>query len=99
MGAESPLWYLVSVLNQKAYRGVARAYLVEAARDMAVRQALYPHVPRGTKDEKVQLAQVFAASGDKESEGPMERLSKDSDAEVGQEALRALRALKARLPQ
>jgi HEAT repeat protein len=93
----SPLQYLVNTLNSSAYRGEAFALLVELARDPAVRTQLHAALQSGEKEEKVHLAQVLARSGDQTSVGPLERLSKDADAEVAQEGLRALRSLRARL--
>jgi hypothetical protein len=51
----------------------------------------------GNKDEKIGLAQVLARSGDKDSVAELRKLSNDTDTEVAQEALRALRNLQARL--
>jgi len=98
MSEFSPLRYLVNTLNSASYRGIARPFLIELAREPAVRENLYPAIPQGTKDEKIMLAQVLARSGDKESIAHLEPLSRDSDTEVAQEALRALQTLKARLP-
>jgi len=100
MGDLDPLRYLVNTLNNSGYRNVARAYLIELARDPAVRQALYPAVREqgATKDEKTGLAQVFAQSGDRDSIPVLEGLSQDSSNDVAQEALRALKNLRARLP-
>jgi HEAT repeat protein len=100
MGELDPLRYLVNSLNSAAYRGVSRAYLTELAREAEVRKALYPILqePTATKEEKSGLAQVFAVSGDRESIAPLEALSKDARPEVSDEALRALKNLKARLP-
>jgi len=100
MAEFDPLRYLVNTLNSAAYRGVARAYLIELARDPAVRTALYPALkePTATKDEKTGLAQVFAISGDHDSIAPLDDLSRDENNEVAQEARRALRNLRARLP-
>jgi HEAT repeat protein len=100
MGEFDPLRYLVDNLNSAGYRGVARPYLTELARDPEVRTALYPALrdPTVTKDEKIGLAQVFAQSGDRDSIPALETLSKDSDAEVAQEGLRALKNLRPRLP-
>lgn len=94
----SPLQYLVNSLNSSAWRGVSRAYLIEAARGAPVRRALEQVLARGTKDEKMLLAQVLALSGDKDSIPHLERLTSDSDTEVAQEGISALRTLKARLP-
>jgi HEAT repeats/PBS lyase HEAT-like repeat len=98
MSAFAPLRYLVNDLNLAAWRGVARPYLVELARDPAVRQALYPALglKDATKDEKTGLAEVFAASGAADSIPSLEALSRDPDPEVAQAGLRALQAVKAR---
>jgi HEAT repeat protein len=100
MGALDPLRYLVDNLNSAAYRGVSRAYLTELARDPENRKALYPALtePTATKEEKTGLAQVLSVSGGQDSIAPLETLSKDSTPEVSQEATRALRNLRARLP-
>ena len=99
-GEFDPLRYLVNNLNSSGYRGVARPYLTELARDAEVRAALYPILQESiaTKEEKIQLSQVFAQSGGRDSVAPLEALSKDSESEVSQEAFRALRNLRARVP-
>ena len=94
----APLPYLVNTLNSRSYRGVAEAYLTELARNPTVRSALYEYVKRGTKDEKLGIGRVLAVSGDRESVAHLETLSKDPDADVAQESLRAVRTLRARLP-
>jgi HEAT repeat protein len=95
-----PLRYLVNNLNSTAYRGVARAYLTELARDPEVRQALYPALKEAgaTRDEKTGLAEVLAASGGQDSLAPLEALSQDTDSEVSQAGLRAVKNLRARQP-
>jgi HEAT repeat protein len=100
VGELDPLRYLVNTLNNSGYRGVAKAYLIELARDPAVRAALYPALreTNATKEEKLGLAQVFAQSGDRDSVPVLEHLSQDGSNEVSQEALRALKNLRARLP-
>jgi HEAT repeat protein len=90
--------YLVNTLNSAKYKNIAQAYLVELARSQAVRESLYPALtPSATKDEKIGLAHVFAASGDRASVDRLQPLSKDSDNEIASEVLRALRILKTRL--
>ncbi len=66
-GEFSPLRYLVNTLNVRTYRGVASAFLTELAREQPVREAIYPLLPRATKDEKIQLSIVFARSGERDS--------------------------------
>jgi HEAT repeat protein len=93
----SPLQYLVNTLNSSSFRGVARPFLVELARDTTTRESLYGALPGGTKHEKILLAQVLARSGDEHSIPHLEMLGKDSEQDVSLEAMQALRALRARL--
>jgi HEAT repeat protein len=93
----SPFQLLINTLNSISYRGVAQAFLVELARNPALRPPLYHAAEIGTKDEKVYLARILAVSGNQDSVACLEKLSHDGDDEVAQEGLRALRTLKARL--
>jgi HEAT repeat protein len=93
----SPLQFLINNLNSASYNGVAYPFLVELARDAAVRQALYAPMAAGTKDEKIGLARVLARSGDSGSVAALDKLSKDPDPAVAQEGLKALRTLQSRL--
>jgi HEAT repeat protein len=97
-GEFGPLRYLVNTLNVRSYRGIAIAFLTELGRDAKVREAIYPLLPRATKDEKIQLSIVLARSGDRDSVPYLETLSMDPDPEVAQEGIRSLRTLRARLP-
>jgi len=92
----SPLQYLINTLNSAAYHGEAFPFLVELARDPAIRKSLYTPLLLGTKDEKIYLARVMARSGDRSDVPELEKLSHDADPEVAQEGLRALRNLQAR---
>jgi hypothetical protein len=94
---ESPFRYLINTLNQASYKEVAYAYLVEAARHKPVLAALYGPLEQGTRDEKIELARVLAASGDQASVPYLDKVSRDTDKDVAQEGLRTLRSLKARL--
>jgi HEAT repeat protein len=93
----SPLQFLVNTLNSSAYKGVAEPFLIELARDNGVRKSVYTTLGAATKDEKIGLARVLAMSGDKESVPYLEKLSRDTDPDVAQGGLRALRNLQARL--
>ena len=95
-----PLRYLVNGLNSSAYRGVSRAYLTELSRDPEVRRSLYPALKESgvTKDEKTGLAVALAASGGDDAVAPLQALTQDSDTEVSEAALRAVKNLRARLP-
>ncbi len=97
-GEFAPLRYLINTLNVRSYQGVAVAYATELARDLKVRLAIYPMLPRATRDEKIQLCTVFARSGDKDTLPYLETLSVDPDKDVAAEAIRSLRTLRARLP-
>jgi HEAT repeat protein len=94
----APLRYLVNQLNSQSYRDVAIAYLKEVARDPQTRQSVYKAFEQTpTKAEKTGLAQILGASGDRDSIPYLETLSKDPDADVDKEALRALQNLHARM--
>lgn len=93
----SPLRYLVNALNSASFHGVATPFLVEAARDTAVRRQLEVALKGASKLEKIRLASVLARSGDAESIPHLEELTRDPDAEVGTEAAAALRVLRQRL--
>ena len=94
----SPLRYLVNALNQRSWRGVAIAFVIELARDAQIRQAIYAMLPESTKDEKQEIATVLARSGDRDSVPVLEGLSRDPDPDVAAEGIRSLRSLRARLP-
>ncbi len=100
MGEFDPLRYLVNNLNSAAFHGTAEPYLIELARNAQVRSALYPALadPMATKDEKIGLARVLAASGGNDSVAPLEKLSADPDTEVADQARLSLKNLHARLP-
>ncbi|MGP8247544.1 MAG: HEAT repeat domain-containing protein, partial [Bryobacteraceae bacterium] len=93
----SPLQFLVNNLDSAAYSGTAQPYLTESARDAAVRTALYSPLASGTKLEKIGLAQVLGASGDKRSLEELNKLKDDPNPDVAQAALTAMRNLQSRL--
>ena len=95
----SPLQYLINTLNSSTHSGEAQPLLIEAAREPAVLTALHPALRSGTRDEKMGLSWVMAQSGGREEVPLLEALSRDTDATVASEALRALRTLKLRLEQ
>ena len=93
----SPLQYLVQSLDLPGPRGQATPLLLEAARNPEVRLQLYGPLERGTKDEKIALAQILALDGDKSTEPHLEKTSRDADPQVAETGLRALRNLRAHL--
>lgn len=98
IGRYGPLRYLFTALNQRAWKGVAIAYVVELARDADIRKSIYAMLPDSSKDEKIQISMVLARSGEKDSEPFLETLSRDTDPDVAAEGIRGLRTLRARLP-
>jgi HEAT repeat protein len=94
----SPLRFLANTLNSAAWKGIAQAYLIEAARDPGVRKTLELALKAANKEEKIQLVQILAMSGDRETARYLDDLSRDPDTDVAQAALDASRTLKARLP-
>ena len=72
---------------------------MEAARKPEVRRALEQPMMRGTASERMYLAQIMGRSGDKDTIPLLQQLTKDADVKVAQEAVTALRGLKARMPQ
>lgn len=97
-GFSTPLHLLVNSLSSASLGSAAQTFLIELARDKTVRGELNRSLPTWAKAEKMGLAGVLGVSGDKESQTALEGLAKDQDAEVGLEATRALRVLRARLP-
>ncbi len=97
LAEDSPFRYLINTLNSAQYHDFAYAYLVEAARQKPVLQALYTQLDPGTREEKIYLARIIAVSGDSASVPYLDKLSRDPDQNVAKEGLRALRSLRARL--
>lgn len=97
LGELSHLAYLLDALNSTFHRGEARPFLAELARKPDVLQKLYEPLKNGSNDQKKNLAQVVASSGNAQSLTYLEELSHDPNPEVAQEAIRAAKSLKARL--
>lgn len=98
LGEGSPLSYLISNLNSRAWSGIAEPYLTELARTKRTRTVLEGTLPTASKNEKIALSRVLAHAGDRETVAALERLSRDGEPAVMEEAIRALRTLKARIP-
>lgn len=97
MSEFAPLRYLVNSLNQRAWRDVAVPYLSELALKQPVREALYPALAAGARDEKLGLALALSTSAAPDAVPPLEALTRDPDPTVGADAVRALRILRASL--
>jgi len=97
LGELDYLAYLLDGLNSTFHRGEARPFLIELARKPEVLERLYEPLRNGSNDQKKNLAQVVAISGNAASVSHLEQLSHDPHPEVAQEAIRAVKSLKARL--
>jgi HEAT repeat protein len=97
LGDLSYLSYLIDGLNSSVHRGEARPFLTELARKPEVLQQLYAPLTTGTIDQKRELAQVVATSGNRESLPHLEKLSQDPNSSVAQAAILAMKNLQARL--
>jgi len=97
LGEDGAFRYLINNLNQAAWHETAYAYLAEAALRKPVLEALYTQLDSGTRDEKIYLSRVLSVSGNGTAVPYLEKMSRDNDAEVAKEGLRALRSLRARL--
>jgi HEAT repeat protein len=85
---------LVTALGSKFRSGEAEAYLMEAARDDAIRDGLYTRLYHTDADVRSGLCRVLAASGDSRSISYLEVLLKDRNSNVVSAASRAIRILR-----
>ncbi len=88
---------LVSELGSKTRGDVARAYLTELSRNPAFLPRLYPYLQNQDSGVRKHLCTVLMYNGDQSSLEPLDRLSHDPDSDVAAQALRAKRAIRARL--
>ena len=89
-----PLRYLFNALNQRNWRDTAGPYLTELAREKRTRDIMRQLLEGGTKDERIQIAPVFASTGDRDFVAVLEALSKDPDPDVAAAGIRSLRVLR-----
>ena len=97
LGDHTYLPYLLDALNSTFHRGEARPFLLELARKPEILQKLYEPLKNGSADQKKNLAQVIAISGNAASVAALEELTHDPNPEVAREAIQAAKSLKARL--
>ncbi|HZS51616.1 MAG TPA: HEAT repeat domain-containing protein [Bryobacterales bacterium] len=97
LGDLSYIPYLLDALNSTFHRGEARPFLIELARQPQVLAQLYKPLQEGSNDQKKNLAEVVAISGNAQSLPYLDQLSHDPNSEVAQEAIRAAKILRARL--
>lgn len=96
LGQHDALSDLVEGLKSTLRGDVARAYLIELARDPQFLAKLYPYLKNSDAGVRRKLCVVLMYSGDRSSLGPLEQLSHDSNGDVAAAALRARRAILAR---
>jgi HEAT repeat protein len=97
LGDPTFLPYLLDGLNSTFHRGESRPFLVELARQPEVLTRLYEPLAAGTIEQKKELAYIISVSGTRESMEHLEKATRDSNPDVAQEALRALKNLQARI--
>jgi HEAT repeat protein len=88
---------LVNELPSKRRGDVAQPYLIELARSSSFLPKLYPYFQSPNAAVRKRLCTVLMFSGDQTSLEELDRLSHDPNGGVAAEALRAKRALRAKL--
>jgi HEAT repeat protein len=88
---------LVNELSSKTRGDVAQPYLIELARTPGFLPKLYPYLQSPNAGVRNRLCIVLMFSGDQTSLDQLDRLSHDPNGDVSAQALRAKRALRARL--
>jgi len=96
LGRNDYLAEMVDELGSRMNGDVAKSYFVELARKPGFLAQLYPYLDHRSSTVRMKLCDVLMASGDATSIPLLERLSRDSNGDVASEALRALRAIRAR---
>jgi HEAT repeat protein len=97
LGKDDGVTYVVTDLGSKIRGDVARAYLTELARDPAFLPKLYPYLQSPDNGIRKRLCVVLMYSGDAGSLQQLDRLEHDQDNDVAAAAVRAKRAIRARL--
>ena len=100
MTALGKLDHLIDIVNElssKTRGDVAQPYLIELARTPGFLPKLYPYLQSPNAGVRKSLCTVLMFSGDQASLEQLDRLSHDPNGDVSAQALRAMRALRARL--
>ncbi len=92
---ENQMGELVAGLGSKNWQS-ALAYLIELGRDPHVTTQLATYLKNKNVDVRRRLCTVLMYTGNASSVTPLEQASHDSNSDVAAEALRALRAVRAR---
>jgi HEAT repeat protein len=97
LGKDDALADVVSELGSKVRGDVARTYLTELSRNPAFLPRLYSFLQSPDAGIRKRLCVVLMYSGDQGSLQQLDRLEHDPDNDVAAAALRAKRAIRARL--
>ena len=97
LGKDDAASDLVNGLTSKMRGDVARSYLTELARNPAFLPKLYTYLQSPDAAARKRLCVVLMYSGDQGSLPQLDRLQQDPDSEVAAAALRAKRAIRARV--
>ena len=98
LGRDDYLAALVHELSSMRRGDDAQAYLRELSRDPKFLPKLYPFLSEHEASVRQRLCTVLMFTGDQSSLTHLEPLSHDRDSDVASEALRAMRAIRARAP-
>jgi HEAT repeat protein len=97
LGKDDALSEVVNGLSSKVRSDVARVYLTELARNPAFLTKLYPFLQSPDSGIRKGLCAVLMYSGDEGSLQQLDRLAHDPDGDVASAALKAKRAIRARM--
>ena len=96
MGDDKSLETLVNNLDSALRGDLAQAYLIDLSRNPKLLAKLYPYLRSRDSTVRKQLCTVLVFTGDRTSLEALEPLSHDKNNDVAVEALRAIRAIRAR---
>jgi HEAT repeat protein len=87
---------IVEQLKSKTHADAAQKYLTELAQNPEFLSLLYPYLTNRDVEIRRRVCTVLVFRGNQSSIAPLERASHDTNEDVADEALRALRAVRAR---
>jgi HEAT repeat protein len=96
LGRTDYLSVMVDELGSKSRANTAQAYLQELTREPHSPALLYPYMNHSDAAVRKGICSVLMFTGNQSSMPELERLSRDPDSGVATEALRAMRAIRAR---
>lgn len=96
MGDDKSLETLINDLDSALRGDVSQVYLIELSRDPKLLAKLYPYLRSRDSTVRKELCTVLVYTGDRTSLEALEPLSHDKNNDVAVEALRAIRAIRAR---